>query len=231
MNKNLATFMGRTNKIVSSVSGVSRFSNLTGDEPSVFKASSLNQFSRTLTFVISNASNVAGTFVVLGQNKFGDGANAGSDAFITVQLKQTSHSQAKRSIDSQPTQLSGCKYSSAGSAIGVDGNFANAISYFREPFTGGGKFDEVTPDTYREPENLTQTLVRIPDFNGMDLDGDTYLTGQIEAGTTITLILTIGSKVQLGNANANMAVVTSTDVPNPSGTKPIQMVIAAAPGK
>ena len=151
---------------------------------------------------------------------------AGSDSFVTVVLKQTSHAQAKRSIDSQPTQLSGAKYSSAGDATGVAGNFANSISYYREPFVGGGNWAEVTPDTYREPENLTQTLVRVPDFNGMDLDGDTYLTGEIEAGTTITLILTIGSKVQLGNANANETVVTQTDAPNPSGTKALQMVIA-----
>ncbi len=228
MNKKIS-YMNRINAVVNRVS---RFSNLTGEAgaPPVFKATPINQFSRTLTFVITNASNVEGTYVVLGQNKFGaEGTvlspNPGSSFYVTVALKQTSHAQAKRSIDSQPTQLSGAKYSSAGLAAGVDENFSNSISYFREPFTGGGSWAEVTPDTYREPENLTQTLVRIPDFNGMDLDGDTYLTGQIAGGTTITLILTIGSKVQLGNANANETVVTSTNVANPSGAKPMQLEI------
>lgn len=225
------SYMERINGLTKHVGPVARFSNVTGNDDSLAptRPRGLDQFSRTLVFVITNASNVSGTWVILGNNIYGDGANAGSDPYVTVTLTQSSHPQIKRSLDAQPTQLTTAKFKSTGDASGVEDNFSANISFIRQPYTGGRSADfEIAPENYQEPENLTQNLVRIPDFDGMDLDGDTYLTGVIAAGTTIRLILTIGSKVHLGNANANASVVSMTDALAPSGTKPIQMVIANA---
>lgn len=202
----------------------SRFSNFNGDSaPAVMPSrTKLSQLSRTLTVNIVNASPSDSTYVVFGYNIYGDGASAGSGNGVTVTITQSSHAQVKRSLDSAPVILSGAKYLTTTSL-----NYANDITYARQPFTGGITSEVASPLNYFEPENQQSLLIRIPDFDGVTLDGDTYFSGTISANSTITMTLTIGAKVNLTHATEDNSVVVATTQSNPSGTKPLQMVVAA----
>jgi hypothetical protein len=116
------------------------------------------------------------------------------------------------------------KYSTTDAA-----NFNNDITYRRKDSTGALNTIPVTPLNYQEPQNNITTLLVIPDFNGVLIDGPASFTGSINASTTITLVLTIKSKVSIGNAAYDENVQITTNQAAPSGNVPVVMNIVAQP--
>lgn len=197
-----------------------RFSNFGGN--GMASVNRLQQLNRTLTVLITNATNVNATYVVFGNNVYGDAASAGSDTGVTVTIAESSHAQVKRETANSPAQLVMAKYKTSDAD-----NLSNIINYYVKDATGKTTSIPATPLNYQEPENNQSLLVRIPDFDGMDIYGASYLTGTIKAGTTITLILSIGTKVDLVNAASDDSVIVTTSKPAPTGTLPLQLQVSA----
>jgi hypothetical protein len=61
----------------------------------------------------------------------------------------------------------------------------------------------------------------------MDIYGGSYLTGTIKTNTTITLILSVGTKVDLRNAASDDSVIVTTSRPAPNGQAPLQLQVSA----
>lgn len=198
----------------------SRFSNFGGS--GMAPANRLQQLNRTFTVLITNATNATAAYVVFGNNIYGDAAAAGSDTGITVTISESSHAQVKRETANSPVQLVMAKYKTSDAD-----NLSNTITYYEKDSTGKVQSIPVTPLNYQEPENNQSLLVRIPDFEGMDIYGGSYLTGNIKAATTITLILSVGTKVDLRNAASDDSVVVTTNRPAPNGTAPLQLQVSA----
>lgn len=193
----------------------SRFSNFEGG---MGVSNNLSQLNRTITAVITNASDVASTYVLFGYNANGTAPTQGNG--VTVAINETSYAQVATEIANSPYELVSAKYSTT-----VTGNLSNLITYTVSDATGASFTLKATPLNYQEPENNQSLLVRIPDFNGMILDGQTTLSGAIAANSTITLILSIKAKGNLSNALNNQNVVVSTAAPAPSGQAPVQLVV------
>lgn len=202
----------------------SHFSNFNGSDAVLPSGNTLNQLNRTYTVKIQNATNATASFVVFGYNENGDGAAAGSDAGINITIAQSSHAQVKRDTASNPVVLVMAKYSTTDAA-----NFNNDITYRRKDSTGALNTIPVTPLNYQEPQNNISTLLVIPDFNGVLIDGPASFTGSINASTTITLVLTIKSKVNIGNAAYDENVQITTNQAAPSGNVPVVMNIVQQP--
>ncbi len=201
-----------------------RFSSFTGAADAVIpQTNALNQLNRTLTVKITNATTATAAYVVFGYNENGDGAAAGSDTGVTVTISQSSHAQVKRDTAANPAVFVTAKYSTTDTD-----NFNLDVTYRRKDSTGKLETIPVTPLNYQEPQNNITTLLVIPDFNGMLLDGAASLTGSVEAASSITLILTIGTKVAIGNAAYDEAVQVTTNRPAPSGNVPVTMVVQQA---
>jgi hypothetical protein len=198
----------------------SRFSNFGGN--GMAPANRLQQLNRTFTVLITNATNANATYVVFGNNIYGDAASAGSDTGVTVTISESSHAQVKRETANSPAQLVMAKYKTSDAD-----NLSNTISYIEKDSTGKFQSIPVTPLNYQEPENNQSLLVRIPDFEGMDIYGGSYLTGTIKTGTTITLILSVGTKVDLRNAASDDSVIVTTSKPAPNGQAPLQLQVSA----
>lgn len=198
----------------------SRFSNFGGN--GMAPVNRLQQLNRTLTVLITNATNANATYVVFGNNVYGDAASAGSDTGVTVTIAESSHAQVKRETANSPAQLVMAKYKTSNAD-----NLSNIINYYVKDATGKTTSIPATPLNYQEPENNQSLLVRIPDFDGMDIYGASYLTGTIKAGTTITLILSIGTKVDLVNAASDDSVIVTTSKPAPTGALPLQLQVSA----
>ena len=199
-----------------------RFSNFGGG--AMGPANRLNQLNRTLTVKITNATNVDATYVVFGNNQYGDAASAGSDTGVTVTIAESSHAQVKRETANSPAQLVMAKYKTSDTD-----NLSNIIYYVEKDSTGRLQQIPATPLNYQEPENNQSLLVRIPDFDGMNIYGASYLTGTIKAATSITLILSIGTKVDLVNAASDDSVIVTTQKPAPTGTLPLQLQVSNVP--
>lgn len=198
----------------------SRFSNFGGN--GMAPVNRLSQLNRTFTVLITNATNVSATYVVFGANVYGDAASAGSDTGVTVAIQESSHAQVKRETANSPAQLVMAKYKTSDAD-----NLSNIIYYKVSDSTGKLVQIPATPLNYQEPENNQNLLVRIPDFDGMDIYGASYLTGTIKANTTITMILSVGTKVDLVNAASDDSVIVTTSKPAPTGTLPLQLQVAA----
>lgn len=213
--------MNSNNDYMSRVARTARhFSNFNGVDAVLPQGNTLNQLNRTLTVKIQNATNASASYVVFGYNENGDGAAAGSDAGISITIAQSSHAQVKRDTAANPVVLVSAKYSTTDSA-----NFNNDITYRRKYSTGKLEEIPVTPLNYQEPQNNITTLLVIPDFNGVCIDGPASFTGSINAATTITLVLSIKSKVEISKAAYDENVQITTSQPAPSGNVPVVMNI------
>jgi hypothetical protein len=198
----------------------SRFSNFGGN--GMAPANRLQQLNRTFTVLITNATNADATYVVFGNNIYGDAASAGSSTGVTVTISESSHAQVKRETANSPVQLVMAKYKTSDAD-----NLSNTITYYEKDSTGKVQSIPVTPLNYQEPENNQSLLVRINDFEGMDIYGGSYLTGTIKTNTTITLILSVGTKVDLRNAASDDSVIVTTSRPAPNGQAPLQLQVSA----
>lgn len=192
----------------------STFSNMDGG-----MNGELNQLNRTLTVVITNATNVASTYVLFGFNQYGTDSQNGTG--VTTTINETSLNQVLRETASIPYEFVSAKFNTTSST-----NLSYVVSYTVTDATGQTITRTFTPLTYQEPENNNTSLVRIPDFNGVILNGQTKLSASIAASSTITYILTLKAKSNLAQSLDNAPVVISAGAPAPNGMAPVQLVLS-----
>jgi len=203
------------NNYLSKVSNsASRFSNYGGG-----MENGMSQLNRTLTVVITNATNVASSYILFGYNQYGTEGTQGTG--VTVTINESSYNQVLRETGSIPYEFVQAKFNTTSST-----NLSYVVSYTVKDATGQILTRTFTPLTYQEPENNNTSLVRIPDFNGVVLDGQTVFTASIAASSTITYILTLKAKSNLANSLAGSSIVTAAGAPAPNGTAPIQLTLA-----
>lgn len=179
-------------------------------------AGQISQLNRTLTVVITNATNAVSSYILFGFNQYGHEPTQGTG--VTVTINETSYAQVARETANIPYEFVQAKFKSASST-----NLSYVVSYTITDATGQSLVRTFTPLTYQEPENNNTELVRIPDFNGVILDGQTKFTASIAASSTITYILTLRAKANLANAVNNAPVVESAGLPAPNGMAPIMI--------
>lgn len=190
------------------------FSNFGGNG-----ASDLNQMNRTLTVVITNATNAVSSYILFGYNQYGTDATQGTG--VTIAINQTSYNEVLRETANTPYEFVSAKFKSASST-----NLDYVVTYTVREATGRIIQNTFTPVNYQEPENNNTELVRIPDFEGVILDGQTKFTASIAASSTVTYILMLRAKATLANTLGGQNVVDSTPLPAPNGMAPIQIAVA-----
>ncbi len=180
-----------------------KFSSFSGDfdQPKCKKLDTLN---RTLTVTITNAGVETEDFVLFGYNEFGDGLKAGSGDNTTISIAQSSHSQVKREMQANPFILNFCMYK------GGVRNISNLINYSKKDSTGYQAQLSITPIQYLETSNryTANGLIFIPDFKGLLFDGQYAITGEVSSSSRIILVLTMETKVAIGNLAYGESVVT-----------------------
>ncbi len=157
---------------------------------------------------------------MFGYNVFGSDANAGCDTGVTVNVTQSSGPRASRALANSPMMLSMCKYRTTNAS-----NFDNDIVKWNKPMTGNGQFFPASPLTYFDSYQQQSLLITIPDFDGMTFGGDDYLTGNIDAGTTITLILTLKAIVGISDALTDNSVISATNAAPSGSIRPLYMQV------
>lgn len=181
----------------------------------------LSRFNQTFRLTITNASNVASTYVLFGYNENGESASIQGDG-VTVTGQPSTLLQMSRATANTPVGIVQMKLK----VSDVD-EFDNEITYTRkDTLTGAERIYRIFPSNYAEPENNQDKLVRIPDLDNELIDGDTKFTGSINAGVTKTFTINIGTIAKLGLANEGHSVVESTSNV-PSGMAPVQLELAS----
>lgn len=206
--------MNPNNYLSRVATSASRFSNFGGS------SDNLSQLNRTLTVVITNATNAASNYILFGYNELGTEPSQGTG--VTVTINETSYAQVVRETSTIPYEFVQAKFNTTSST-----NLSYVVSYTTTDATGMSVVKKFTPLTYQEPENNNTSLVRIPDFNGVVLDGQTKITASIAASSTITYILTLKAKSNLANSLDGGNVVVSAGQPAPNGTAPVQLTLAS----
>lgn len=177
----------------------------------------INPLNRTITVIITNATNAAGTWVFGGFNVFGDSATAGNDTGITVTVPESSYSQVKRDAATTPFYIAGCKVSV------TDVLQFNNI-WYKNYQSSTGKFERyvIQPNNWRNPSNYqSNLLIADPSQFALTLDGMTYLSGTINAGVTMSISITLGARTDFGAVlEAKSPVAISTN-PFPYAQNPI----------
>ena len=180
----------------------------------------INSLNKTLTVVIE-AGDLApagyGTFVIFGANVYGFNTNAGSTSGITIDVKESSHSQVKRETASVPYIIENILWSTSN-----NDNLENNLFYASRQATGLINQEQVQPLNYAEPEFYysTKRNIRIQDFNELAIDGDHAITGRIEGRSTITLIINLKAKIDRSNLLDGDQLV---NVAEPSKRNPIKV--------
>lgn len=174
----------------------------------------LGALNKTYTVTITNTSaTLTGTYVLFGYNIYGDAANAGSTPLtlfpvpsgVSVVIAESSHSEVKRDMAANPFITQVARYRTDSNS-----NLQLPISYVRDTSTGSDISKVIQPINYLEPENKYisgSSVIRITDFEGLNFDGDNYLTGTIAADSTINFIITLKTKLQLSFALENKNIV------------------------
>lgn len=207
-------------KIEAKAEAQSRFSNFAGE---VSAPGMINPLNRTLTVVIANATNAAGVWVFGGYDVFGDGASAGSDTGITVTVKESSHAQVKRDSGKAPFYLTGAKVSVTDVL-----QFNNLITMAEQSSTGKIQSYKIQPQNFASPQNFQSTLLVFePGSFSFTLNGMTYLTGDINAGVTMTMTLTLGARTDISEVFKGQSAVSVSTNNYPYGNAPI--IIQAPP--
>jgi len=197
------------------------FNGANGMAAPALPTNKLGSFNRTITVKIVSATNADSTYTVFGYNELG--ADPTQGAGVTVTVTPTSHAQVARAVASQPFTLVSIKVKVTNSL-----QFDNTITYTKKDSFGGKTETQIiTPNNYLEPENNQTTIVRISDIEA-DITGDVKFTGTIGAGYTMTWIMVLGSKVDLGYANFGESVVEKAVAPAPTGLQPQRLVVANA---
>jgi hypothetical protein len=194
----------------------SKFSNYGGS----MDQNTLSQLNRTLTVVITNATTIASTYVLFGYNQYGTTSANGVE--VTTTINESSYNQVLRETATTPYEFVQAKFNSANAT-----NLSNVVTVATKEATGKLINVTFTPLTYQEPENNNTALVRIPDFNGLILDGTATISGAIAASSTITYILTLKAKSNLSNSLDGSNIVVSAGAPAPNGMAPIQLTLAS----
>lgn len=196
-------------------SAEARYSNYNGDLGQA--PGMMNVLNRTLTVKVVNASNTSGTFVVFGYSEYGDGASAGSDAFVTVTIAESSHAQVKRDSAGSPFYIAGMKYLTTDVA-----QFSNNLTVAMKSTTGKQVSYQVQPQNWNNPNNQnTLLLLATPDDFSLTINSYTYITGTIEAGCTITLTMTLAGRTDISQTFSGNSPVSVSNSPYPTGQAPV----------
>jgi len=177
----------------------------------------INPLNRTLTVVITNATNAAATWVFGGYDVYGDGASAGSDTGVTVTVQESSHAQVKRDSGSTPFYITGCKVSV------TDALQFNNI-WYKNFQSSTGKFERyvIQPNNWRNPaNNQANLLIADPSQFALTLDGMTFLSGTINSGVTMTISMTLGARTDFGAVLEGKSPVSISPQPFPYAQNPI----------
>ena len=192
------------------------YSNVSGD-PQAPASATLPQINRTYRVFITNSTNIAATYLVGGYNLLGDGNLTGNDSGISITTNVGTgltgggtHGALKREMQNHPSTLVMCRYITSSAT-----NYANTISY--QVMRGStAVLNSVEPANSQSPLNNQSTIIDITDFNGMEWNGTTQVTGSMVANSTITFVFNIGSIVDLANSAYGTNVVKTTPLPAPA---------------
>lgn len=192
-----------------------RFSNYSGD----VGVGRINTLNRTLTYRVVNATTAAGTYVIFGHDEYGTGvtANAGCDTGITVTNVETSALQVARDSAKGPFFIAGCKIRTSD----VD-QFSNNILIREQSSTGKLTQYQIQPSNFESPLNQQdKLLIATPEQFSLNVTGMTAITGEINAGVTLTYTFTLGARVDIGQVNNGNPAVSVSSADYPTGQAPM----------
>lgn len=135
-----------------------------------------------------------------------------------ITIAQSSVDQVNRDMASNPFTTMFCRYKTDNIA-----NLYYPIIYQTKDSTGKLVETEISPITYLETEDRFSSngLIYIPDFKDLVFDGQTMLYGYIEPYSTITMVLTLQNKVQIGAAANFQNILTKNNTPAPGQVRKV----------
>ena len=187
------------------ITGNPRHSNFNGESTPSGSISSLN---RTFTFVITNASNVTGNFVMFGWNKYGaEVAASDQSAFVTVTVSQSSHAQVLRDLAGSTYYIAGMKLRCTDTT-----QFSNPIIWNSSSVNGKTSSEQINPLDYFSAAQNQSTQIDVPaDQVNFPISDMNYLNGTIAASATYTVILTLAARTSMGRILEGKSVVAMSN--------------------
>ncbi len=205
-----------------------KFSNYTGDS-GAGGLGNINSLNNTLTYVVTNSSNVAGTWVIFGAEKYQTiiTANGGCSAGVTVQCLESSAQQV--AMDSL-----GGFYISGGKIETSDVTqfSTQQINYEMRSSAGATRGNVIQYSKFRNPINQDNKLLLADPANfSFPVNGMIALTGGIiaageSAPSTLTFTFYIGARLNQSEVFSNNPVVSVATNPYPSAILPTALVSA-----
>lgn len=183
----------------------------------------IDALNKTITVIITagdRAPSGYGDYVLFGGNIYGFSQNAGSDSGITITVQESSHAEVKRETANSPWIIEKMMWSTSN-----NDNLQNNIVYGQRDFTGFIQQEQSQPLNYAEPEQFysTNRNIRIPDFNGLVIDGTHAFTGRIQGNSVIRMIFTLKAKIERANMLEAQNIIEMADPTkiNPLKVEPI----------
>jgi hypothetical protein len=147
------------------------------------------------------------TVVVTNTNTSGGAVNAivfGSDLYsgstqpnpgVTVTVQESSHAQARNESSRSPFWVNGLRYITT-----TNSQMTSQIPvFYRTSSSGRGEFEPFRPMAYRTAMNNISNQVDADDFQ-FYIDGSSYIQVPVIANETVTFMLYIGGRVDMGEA-------------------------------
>lgn len=180
------------------------------------KVDSLNKTITVLITAGDRAPSGYGEYVLFGGDIYGFTQNAGSDSGITITVQESSHAQVKRETSNSPWIIEKLLWSTSN-----NDNLQNNIVYGTRQSTGFLQQEQVQPLNYTEPEQYysANRNIRIPDFDGLPIDGIHAFTGRIQGNSVIRMIFNLKAKIERANMLNNENIINLVDQSMPNTQK------------
>ncbi len=223
----MSIVQGRAQANPNNFSNTRKYSNYTGDS-GAGGLGNINSLNNTLTYVVTNSSNVAGTWVIFGAEQFQTiiTPNGGCSAGVTVQCLESSAQQV--AMDSL-----GGFYVSGGKIETTDVTqfSTQQMNYNFRSSAGSTTGNVIQYSKFRNPINQDNKLLLADPANfSFKVTGMHALTGGIVAGgevaTKLTFTFYIGARLNASNVFDNTPVVSVATNPYPSAILPTALVSA-----
>lgn len=171
---------------------------------------------RTWTITLVNTNTTAATAMVFGAIKdLTDATNTA--AGITVTVSESSHTQVKTEILSQPVRILGLRYT-----VTTAAQFSNVLSLIDEKSTGAYEKRLFQPLNYRSNQQYIALQIDAMSFELL-LTPSVYISFTLNGSETVTFTFTIVEKAQLHNVLRNAPVVATSNRPAPTGLVQVDM--------
>ncbi len=203
-----------------------RFSNYAGDM-GAGGFGNVNPLNNTITYVITNASNATGTFVLFGSDQYGTAVTgtpqSGQSAFVTVTVQESSAAQVARDTEKSPVFIAGCMIRTTN-----EDQFSEILSINWRSSSGMSQsytFSYLKLDNPMNQNN--KLLVADPSQFSLNVSGMTSITGNIIAGCTLTIQFYIGARTNQAEVFNNNPIVSLASGPFNYG---VNRTVLQAPG-